>query len=218
MTWQNSQLLSRSRAPAGPRAKSPGAQVPSIRNRRLRPLGTRVAAAGLRGTGRALPLTPSGPAAPTAAPLGSRGTARPGPGSPLLPVPDDSAGPSGRPDKGAGGAGGGGRRDRAAPASVPPSLPPGARRAHRGRGATPPAPRGLRSGPALPRERREAAARRGRGGGGGRHHVCPPLPEAGCSADKARRRRGRSGRPGRPRRPPRNTRGQEPRKPGALMQ
>lgn len=117
MTWQNSQLLSRSRAPAGPRAKSPGAQVPSIRNRRLRPLGTRVAAAGQRGTGRALPLTPSGPAAPTAAPLGSRGTAPQGPVRPFSPFRTTQRGHQAAQTKGRAAPG-------AAGAETGPRLPP----------------------------------------------------------------------------------------------
>lgn len=86
------------------------------------------------------------------------------------------------------------------PTPAPPARTPTAM-------ATPPQPR-----PVGPAGGRGAGPRRGR-----RPPPClPPLPEAKRRADKARRRQ--RGHPGRPRRPPPNKRGQEPRKPGALMQ
>lgn len=232
MTWQNSQLFPEAGHPQIPPAKSQVHKYRASRAAGFVPSGTwvpevvAVAAIGPARAGPALRLTLSGPAAPAAArerpgragPTTQRALGRPPP--PPLPGSGESSGAA-RPSRQRGRQFPGwraARPGRAAPACLPPAPthlpPPGARRAP----AAPARPH-PRPGAAAPaRAGWEASARRGRGGGGGRHHVCPPLPEAGCPADKARRRRGRSGRPGRPRRPPRNKRGQEPRKPGALMQ
>lgn len=144
------------------------------------------------GTGRALGLTLSRPAASATArapPVpGAPQHSAPGAGLPRRPFTASASlvGPQGRPDKEIHGSRGSGRRGPAVPAWLPPALarsftaglPPPAK-------SPPPgpdpflAPRPpLRTGPA--RSGGEAAARPGRGGGGGRHHVCPPLPEAGC--------------------------------------
>ncbi|XP_017751660.1 PREDICTED: formin-like protein 18 [Rhinopithecus bieti] len=214
------------RAPAGLGDEVFRAEVPSLQNGRLLPLRTpvpaakAVAAGAPRGTGQALPLTLSGPADPAAAraPLGAAAQgAQDPPPPPPVPLSGEPGGAVKLPRQRVP------RRQRPGPAA--PAfllLPP---TANLQSPAEPPLPRhdpiatpGLPLGTGPPGSREEAAAPQGRGGGGGRHHVCPPLPETGCPADKAQRRRGRSGRPGRPRRPPRNKRGQEPRKPGALMQ
>lgn len=200
MTWQNSQLLFRSRAPADLGAEVSGAEVPSIQKCRLLPLRTPVpaaeaaAVAAPRGTGWALPLTLSRPAAPAAAraPSSPAGpAAQCAHGRPSWPPLPCSGEPSGavRPPRQRGR-----RHPRPRPGRVclSPSPthrpPPGDHRAPAApvRPHRHPEPR-LR--PAAAGSSQEAAACRGRGGGGGRHHVCPPLPEAGCPADKARRRR-----------------------------
>lgn len=212
----------------GPSGEVSGAEVPNTQNCRLRPLRTRVpaaeavAVAALRGTSWAVPLTLSRPAAPTA-----------------IRPPSSPAGPTGQRDRARRPFPlGRDRRGRQAAQTMGPAAP-GAAGAEAGPRLPPSlsSPQSASQHPESPLPRQdpsaapgpplrsrsagsagEAAARQCRGGGGGRHHVCPPLPDAGCPADKARRRRRRSGRPGRPRRPPRNKRVREPRKPGALMQ
>ncbi|XP_053526036.1 translation initiation factor IF-2-like [Artibeus jamaicensis] len=229
MNWQNPQLLSRSQAPANPGGQVPKAGL-SIQSGRLRPHRTpvpkakTVAAETPSGTGPVLRLTLSGPSAPAAVrtPRGSvaQRTRCQSPPPPF----SRSSEPGGavcRPDKEIRGSRGSGRRGQARPRLplFPARLPTPAKAPPPGPDTIPAPEPPFRTGSVS--SGWEAAARRGRGGGGCCHHVCPPLPEAGCSVDNARRRRGRRGRlgrPRRPRRPPRNKRGQEPRKPGALMQ
>lgn len=125
------------------------------------------------------------------APAGRRGPARPS--LPLV-VGPNRPGPQAAETK---------ERAGAAPPLPPPAPPARTPTAM----ATPP-----QTWPVGPAGGRGAWPRRGR-----RPPPClPPLPEAKRRADKARPRRHRDA--GRPRRPPPNKRGQEPRKPGALMQ
>lgn len=128
MTWQNSQLLCTRR--------SQGHVSGGIRTRRLRPLGTRVAAAGCAGRaglsrsprpGRPLPPRPRSAPARHSAP---RRRAAPRPRSGRLSGAIRPPRQRGQAAPGAAGATPG----RAGP--VPPSVPPGARRPHRRPGAS----------------------------------------------------------------------------------
>lgn len=195
MTWQDSQLRPGGRAPADAGGQMPR-KVPSIQSSWLPPSGTRVpeaeaiAAADPHGTSWALPLTLSGPARP-AAPAAAR--APPGPaartaqragGRPPPPTLPRSGWAIGRPRQRERRLPGRQRQGRNAPACLA-RPPPATRRPQFPQPLPDPIPLRappLGTGPA--ESRGEAVVRRGRRGGGGRHHVCPPLPEAGCQRTK----------------------------------
>ncbi|XP_032153767.1 uncharacterized protein LOC116564595 [Sapajus apella] len=163
-----SKLMVIRRAPGSLGGEVFGAEVPSLQKGRLLPLRTpgpaakAVSAAAPRGTGLALPLTPSGPAAPVPARAPRpRSTERPEPIARAtellssLPPPESPAGPSGCPDKGYRGA----QRPTPGRACLPPSpahrQPPVARKNPRCLSSTPSLPWGGRSG----RAQRVAAKR-----------------------------------------------------------
>lgn len=221
MTWQNSQLRPRGRAPADLGGQVPIAEVPIIQSSWCRPLRdsrsprpsrcggpARDAPGAPVNSVRAATRAPPGPAGPAALRARSR--------LPPQPLPRSSEpGSAVRPPR---------QRRRQLPGrrAPRPRQPPSLARLPAP--AQPPQPR---LDPILPRGRssglaRREVERRPRCAGPRRGRRPPPClpapPRNGVPADKAPRRRGRSGGPGRPRRPPRNKRGQEPRKPGALMQ
>lgn len=216
--------------PQIPAAKSQEQKCPSILSGWLRPLrdsspqgwGSR-----RRGPAQGRPGAPVNPVragrsrrGPCATrPRGPSSTAHPKPAAPAVPSPlrrarrcDQAAQTKRAAAPGAAGA----KAVPRLPACLPPSL------ARLPQSPQSPGPTPFRPGAAA-RDRPGYEPRGGRSSPGPRRGRRPPPclpapPRSGVRADKARRRRGRSGGPGRPRRPPRDKRGQEPRKPGALMQ
>lgn len=227
MTWQNSQLRPGGRAPADAGGQIPRAEVPSIQSSWLPPLrNSSPRGRGSRRGGPArdqlgAPVNPvragragcsrRGPSA--SRPRGPNRTARRRPAVPTDPSPLRLGGPN---KESGGSRGGSAKAVKRQPASPAHRLPLG------GRSSRSPGLTLSRSGAAA-RDRPGGEPQGGRGAPGPTRGRRPPPclpapPRSGVPADKARRRRGRSGDPGPPRRPPRNKRGQEPRKPGALMQ